>query len=394
MNSRHSNRHAFDVRLDITKQPNFLFRYKNPDKNRFLNNLSGDGMAHIQKIKRKRGIAHQVFYNVDGIRKTKYFSISIPYREVKKFAKEIEYQSNHKQTNLILNKVTLEEFLQIYAQRRASEVDPWREILSIKGLIKHLGQDHLIQAIDHHVIHQYRDCILSNRLANLVNDDFVEIQRIRRGVNKELCFLRVVFRWAYKNDLISLSIFDKVSMLKTSKPIPDILTKEEDRAYYQAVKMLDDRILRIAYWILKYAGVRRSELIELRWKDLDVDKGYIKLSKTKNMDEEIIPMHPKLNRVLRWIKRGEPDELVIPYKRDRITRHFRKALEYANLGYKKSPVHILRHSLGARIIEHDLSDKGERMAQEILRHKTKAMTKYYTKVTKENLKSKLSDINF
>ena len=83
-------------------------------------------MAHIQKIKRKRGIAHQVFYNVDGIRKTKYFPMSIPHREVKKFAKEIEHQSNHKQKNLILNKVTLEEFSQIYAQRRASEVaDFW-----------------------------------------------------------------------------------------------------------------------------------------------------------------------------------------------------------------------------------------------------------------------------
>lgn len=350
-------------------------------------------MAHIQNIKRKKGIAHQVHYFVDGVQRTKYFPSCIPMQEVKRFAKEMDASANNTQIKLILKKVTLAELASIYAKGRAAEINPWREVISIRSLIKHLGADFLITSIDHYKIHSYRDWLLSTRLQRIDIGDYAAVHRVRRGVNKELCFLRVVFRWAYRNDLIGTQVFDKVTMLKTSMPIPDVLSKEEDRVFYIAIRSLKDRTLRLAYWILKYTGLRRSELIALTWKDIDIESGYIKLTQTKNMDEEIIPIHPKLLRVIRWIQRGKVSDKVIPYKRDRLTRNFRRAMTISGL-HKKSPMHILRHSLGARIIEHDLSDNGERMAQEILRHKTRSMTRHYTRIAKEGLKGKLSDIDF
>jgi site-specific recombinase XerD len=126
--------------------------------------------------------------------------------------------------------------------------------------------------------------MLSNRIANIESNDYAAVQRIRRGVNKELCLLRVVFRWAFKNDILAAQVFGKVTMLKTSSPIPDVLSKEEDRTFYQAIRSTDDQTLRLAYWILKYTGLRRSELVALYWKDIDIEKGYIKLTQTKNMD--------------------------------------------------------------------------------------------------------------
>lgn len=350
-------------------------------------------MAHIQKIKRKKGISHQVHYVVDGVHHTKYFPACIPYQEVKRFAKEMDASANNTQLKLILKKVTLAELSDIYAKGRANEVNPWREMISIKSLIKCLGADFQISSIDHYKIHRYRDWLLSMRIEGIDIEDYAAMHRVRRGVNKELCFLRVVFRWAYKNDLITTPVFDKVTMLKSSMPIPDVLSKEEDRAFYKAIRSIGDRTFRLAYWILKYTGLRRSELVALRWRDIDIRNGYIKLTQTKNMDEEILPIHHRLLRVLRWIRREKASNKVIPYKKDRLTRNFRRAMTMAGLK-KKSPMHILRHSLGARIIEHDLSDDGERVAQEILRHKTRSMTRHYTRIAKEGLKGKLSEINF
>jgi integrase len=353
----------------------------------------GDAMAHIQKIKLKRGVAHQVYYIVDGVRRTKYFPASIPMQEVKRFSIEMDASANNTQLKLILKKVTLAELSDIYAKGRSSEVNPWRVAISIKSLIKCLGADFQITSIDHHKIHSYRDWLLSSRVESIDVENYAAMHRVRRGVNKELCFLRVVFRWAYKNDLITTPVFDKVTMLKSSVPIPDVLSKEEDRAFYKAIRSLGDRTLRLAYWILKYTGLCRSELVSLTWKDIDIDEGYIKLTHTKNMDEAIIPIHLKLLRVIRWIKREKASDKVILYKKDRLTRNFRRAMTMAGLK-KKSPMHILRHSLGARIIEHDLSDNGERVAQEMLRHKTRSMTRYYTRIAKKKLKGKLSDIDF
>jgi integrase len=349
-------------------------------------------MAYIQKIKRKKGVAHQVLYYIDGVRNTQYFPATIPYHKVKKFANDVEYKHVEDIHNTILHDTSLEELVSIYQEKRASEVDTWRETLALNGLIKVLSPTVKIDNITHHVIHQYRDSILLDRLEKVDNDNYALVQKARRGVNKELYFLRVVFRWAYKNELVSAPIFDKVTMFKASKPKPDVLTREEDMAFYKELKVIGDRVLRVAYWILKYTGMRRSELIAIRYQDIDLKNGYIKLLKTKNMDEAVIPIHPRLARVLKWVSNGESDDILIPYKKDRITRNFRRAFNAAGLGHKKSPVHIFRHSLGARIIEHDLSDDGERLAQEILRHKTKLMTKYYTQIAKEKLKDKLSHV--
>jgi hypothetical protein len=68
-------------------------------------------MAHIQKIKLKGGIAHQVQYMINGVRTTHYFPPSIPLKDVKKFAKEMEVKAYQTQQKLILKKVSLSDLL-------------------------------------------------------------------------------------------------------------------------------------------------------------------------------------------------------------------------------------------------------------------------------------------
>lgn len=348
-------------------------------------------MGYIEKIKRKSGTAYRIIYYVQGKRYCYYLPPGHSLSEVKLKLHDLE---SAKKPQVKRPVIRLLDFQKQYADARQHEIEIYRNELALTILMGFLGPDFPIHEIDHKKIHEFRDWLLQKRRTIYPDADFAREQKLRRGINKELQNLRTAFRWAYKNELIGENIFDKVVFFKSSHPIPGTITRSQERAFY---RNLPKTRIRLAFKFIKYTGVRRSELGGIRWRDLDLASGLIHLYKTKNREEELIPMHPVLLRMIVYCQhKYNPDlaEVIFPYHPTSLTTMFRRALDKAGLGAIKSPVHVLRHTLGTRIMETDLSDNGERMAQEILRHKTRSMTRHYTKIAKQNLREKFSHVKF
>ena len=71
---------------------------------------------------------------------------------------------------------------------------------------------------------------------------------------------------------------------------------------------------RLVYGILAREGMRASELARLRWRDLDLEHGRIRLDKNKTSDPRAWALDPSVARALAWWKKttgGEADDLVI-----------------------------------------------------------------------------------
>jgi integrase len=71
---------------------------------------------------------------------------------------------------------------------------------------------------------------------------------------------------------------------------------------------------RIAYGILMREGMRASELGELRWRDVDLGRGRVRLDENKTDDPRAWALSPDVVRVLAWWKKrtaGEADDLVL-----------------------------------------------------------------------------------
>lgn len=348
-------------------------------------------MAHIQKIKLKSGTAFRIFYSKQGKKYNYYLGPGLTLGEAKRKALELDEEKQPHPKSI--SQLSLQDLRHTYNSDRANEILVARNLFALDLLIGFLGQDCPLSEIGYHKIHEYRDWLLLERMKKYNGADFKREQRVRRGINKELSNLRTVFRWAFRNDLVAEYVFAKVVFFKASRPIPNTLNRKQERQFYCN---LPHSQLRLAFKLFKYSGLRRSEATGLRWQDLDLKSGYIRLAKTKNRDEDIVPIHRHLARILLYYEtkyHPAADDKVVPYSPDSITTGFRRALDKAGLKEIKNPVHVLRHTLGTRIMEHDLSDSGERIAQEILRHKTRYMTKHYTRIAKENLKNKFSDIN-
>lgn len=104
-------------------------------------------------------------------------------------------------------------------------------------------------------------------------------------------------------------------------------------------------------------GSRLGELLELRWRDVDLKLGTVRVHMPKVDRAKLVPIVPKLEAILRAIGRGTPDALVFvrqdgrPFGKMDVTRAFERAVEIAGLALddqgapRKVTPHSIRHTV-------------------------------------------------
>lgn len=124
-------------------------------------------------------------------------------------------------------------------------------------------------------------------------------------------------------------------------------------------------------------GCRRGEILGLRWADVDLQRGFLRLAKTKNGERRAVPVPSIALEELRTWGQGQPaGAWVIPRRGDRTAFPGEHAWRHAlgRAGIKDFRFHDLRHSFaswlcmsGASLVE----------IAELLGHKTLNMVKRY-----------------
>jgi integrase len=103
------------------------------------------------------------------------------------------------------------------------------------------------------------------------------LKNIKSSVN-------VVFNWALEEKYIlgvSSSPVEGLLVAKKEEKIPKILTKEELRTLLRSAK-LDNNIWYPIWSFAVLTGMRSGELMALQWKDIDLEKRIISVSKSYN----------------------------------------------------------------------------------------------------------------
>jgi len=132
-------------------------------------------------------------------------------------------------------------------------------------------------------------------------------------------------------------------------------------------------------------GMRRSEMLNLQWADVNFESGFITLPRTKSGRVQRVP----LNDMAREILGGLPQSgaLVFPGNREgepvkNLTPALRRIRKRAGLPDGMRPLHALRHTFASR-----LASSGESLyvVQKLLRHADGRMTQRYSHLTDEAL---------
>ena len=95
-----------------------------------------------------------------------------------------------------------------------------------------------------------------------------------------------------------------------------------------------------------YMGLRLSEIINLTWPEVDLKKGFIRLTadRTKTDSARSIPIHPEVKAVLETLPRGLRTDRVFLFD-GKPFHEFRRSWKIAlkNAGIKDFVFHDLRH---------------------------------------------------
>jgi integrase len=131
-------------------------------------------------------------------------------------------------------------------------------------------------------------------------------------------------------------------------------------------------------------AMRRSELLSIRWEDVDLDRRSIYLDKTKNGLSRTVPLSPRALQALQSMQQATIGP-VFTLAASSVSQAFQRAVERAGLDHVR--FHDLRHEATSRLFERGLN------VIEVARitgHLTLSMLDRYTHLDVQGLVQKLS----
>lgn len=124
-------------------------------------------------------------------------------------------------------------------------------------------------------------------------------------------------------------------------------------------------------------GMRRGEIFNLKWSDLDFKRGSINVYKTKNNEKKVIPMNSLLRGTIARVREHSTDEYVFP-KRS-IRKDFSNALKYAKIWNCR--FHDLRHTFASHLVMQGVDLV---TVKELMGHKSIKMTMRYSHLSQDH----------
>jgi integrase/recombinase XerD len=182
---------------------------------------------------------------------------------------------------------------------------------------------------------------------------------------------------------------------RKTKQLPIVLSEEEIEKLFSGTKNIKHKAI---MYLLYSGGLRISELLNLRWRDIDLDRSVIYIRMGKGSKDRVTLLsrtaydfliyyrkkYPTVDYVFEGVGGGE-------YSARSVNNIIKRCA--ACVGLKKNvSAHTLRHSFATHLLEHgtDL-----RYIQALLGHESSRTTEVYTHVTRrgfEKLKSPLDNL--
>ena len=225
--------------------------------------------------------------------------------------------------------------------------------------------------------------------------DRYRAMRIKAGaapatINKELANLSHILKAAMRWQYINRNVVSSVDKMKLPRKTPRFLTQEEIARLIEAAA--GSHIQPIIVSAI-HTGMRKSELLNLQYPDIDFDNGKIIVQSkpdwhTKSYKPRVLKMTPVLDKVLRLHRKvqksqGYLGDYVFTYEGKRILWGvdigLKTITEKAEL--KGVTLHTLRHTFASQMV---MAGVPLRVVQELMGHQSYQTTLQYAHLQKDH----------
>jgi len=204
-------------------------------------------------------------------------------------------------------------------------------------------------------------------------------------VNRYLSVLSKAFSNAVTEwHLLQDNPLRRVSKRKKPSGRVRYLSDAERSRLLEACRISERKDLYLLVLIALTTGMRRGELLGMRWQDVDLERRVAVLHKTKNRERRSVPLVPEVVELLRdhgKVRRLD-SELIFPGEGNGplwFDAEWYKALQAAKV--KDFPFHDLRHTAASSLA---MSGATVPELAAVLGHKTLAMVKRYAHLSDQH----------
>jgi len=192
---------------------------------------------------------------------------------------------------------------------------------------------------------------------------------------KRLFIIAIEWRYARENPVRRIKLYSEKDTQKER-----ILSEEEE------VRLLEAALghLRPILVVALNTGMRRGEILNLRWEQVDLEQRIIQVINTKSGRNRVIPVNDALFGVLKGLKKNSEyvfpnPETGGPYRT--VRRSFENACQRTKI--KGLRFHDLRHTFASRLVERGVDIV---RVKELLGHSSVKVTERYTHSNQEERK--------
>jgi len=216
------------------------------------------------------------------------------------------------------------------------------------------------------------------------------------SVNVELRSLRTIFNIALRWNLIEANPFVKVQLVRIPEVMPAFFTKEDFLTFLDAV---GNHRLRDVFVFAILTGLRRGEILNLKFSDVDLDRKIAQIQSSVNYrvkagKQRIIPLSDQAVKLLEARKANARCQYVFDYKGrqilgNHVTHVMKKFVLKAGLDKRLHP-HSLRHSHATWLVMNRVSIYE---VKELLGHSSVTMTSRYSHLVSSELHDAVNRID-
>jgi integrase len=206
-------------------------------------------------------------------------------------------------------------------------------------------------------------------------------------VNKELNTLNAMLNKAVTWGYLKANPLTRMSGLKEPLGRLRYLAPEETARLLEACTT--PVYLRPIVELAMHIGMRRSEILALCWRDVELRRRILSLTQIRNNERRMIPINDTVAAVLKtWPRVVGTDALFPGLNRPMVTRAFRWACRKA--GVSNLRLHDLRHTFASYLA---LGGYNLRTIQQLLGHKDLRMTSRYAHLSDDHLQQAVKSLD-
>ena len=214
------------------------------------------------------------------------------------------------------------------------------------------------------------------------------IHQLDRGLSRSYCvILRNALRHLYQDTLGRTDELKSVPRPKREQRLPVVLSRQEVQRLFAVVENIKHRAL---FMVAYDAGLRLSEVLNLRIEDIDSQRMVIRICQAKGKKDRYGRLSKGLLKLLREYWRVcRPESFLFPgaslHKRYDVStpgQILKKLCRKAGIS-KCVSMHTLRHSFATHLLE---AGTNLRVIQQLLGHSSIQTTCLYTHISIEGLR--------